>query len=201
MELRAVGERAVLVGHDGQGEREVDPGNLALERDLSEALHEWAKVASAVARSSTDEPGAAGAVVSRRGRQLATRLAASMGVSVSYVDPLTGEAIVVEPPKTQVSQVEAASGEPTPGEPTPWLPGLTVSAFVFVLILVAVLTLAVTLGATNPLLAIASNVVVTAGLLPSVWLIRHTPIWRWIGYGIAAGIAIGWLALPFILLL
>jgi hypothetical protein len=200
MELRAVGERAVLVGHDGQGEREVDPGNLALERDLSEALHEWAKVASAVARSSTDEPGAAGAVVSRRGRQLASRLAASMGVPVSFVDPLTGEATVVEPPAEPASEPRPAPVT-ADGEPIPWLPGLTVSAFVFVLILVAVLTLAVTLGATNPLLAIASNVVVTAGLLPSVWLIRNTPIWRWVGFGIAAGIAVGWLALPFILLI
>jgi hypothetical protein len=196
MELRAVGERAVLVGHDGEAEREVDPGNLALERDLSEALHEWAKVASAVARSSTEGP--AGAVVSRRGRQLAIRLAASMGTSVSYIDPLTGEATVIDPPEKTASPERPAAPE---DEPVPWLTGLTVSAFVFVLILVAVLTLAVTLADTNALLAIASNVVVTAGLLPSVWLIRHTPIWRWIALGISLGIAIGWLALPFILLI
>jgi Protein of unknown function (DUF2537) len=199
MELRAVGERAVLVGHDGQAEREVDPGNLALERDLSEALHEWAKVASAVARSTADEPGAAGAVVSRRGRQLATRLAASMGTSVSYLDPLTGEIVVVEPPVERPARPQAAA--PPSDEPTPWLTGLVVAAFAFVLILFAVLTLAVTLADTNALLAVASNVVVTAGLLPSVWLIRHIPIWRWIALGISAGIGIGWLALPFIILI
>jgi hypothetical protein len=207
MELRAIGERAVLVGHDGLAEREVDPGNLALDADLSEALHEWAKVASAVQRSTPPAGhGAAGAVVSRRGLQLATRLAASMGVAVAYVDPLTGEVSIVDPPIEESEEVEqtsrtpwlpAAPAEPS-DEPAPWLTGLTVSAFIFVLVFFAVLTLAITLGATNPLLAVASNVVVSAGLLPSVWLVRRTPIWRWISYGVAAAIGAGWLALPFI---
>jgi hypothetical protein len=205
MELRAVGERAVLVGHDGTAEREVDPATLALDADLAEALHEWAKVASAVRRSSpsSDDAGPAASVISRRGLQLAARLAESMGRPVSYLDPLTGEVTVVDPPVEEDAEDEPAPApdrwpaEPT-GEPSPWLTGLTVSAFIFVLVLFAVLTLAVTLGATNPLLAVASNVVVTAGLLPSVWLVRQTPIWRWIAYGVAAAIAVGWLALPFI---
>jgi hypothetical protein len=207
IELRAVGERAVLVGHDGQAEREVDPGTLALDADLSEGLHEWARVAAAVQRSTPPEgAGAAGAVVSRRGLQLAIRLAGAMGVAVGYVDPLTGEVSVVDPPDEEPEDVEqpartswllAAPAGPS-DEPVPWATGLTVSAFIFVLVLFAVLTLAITLGSTNPLLAVASNVVVSAGLLPSVWLVRKTPIWRWISYGVAAGIAAGWLALPFI---
>src|SRR5256885_11076121 len=99
MELRAVGERAVLVGHDGESEREVDPGNLALGGDLSEALHEWARVAAAIRRTTPDGTGST--VVSRRGLQLAGRLAATMGVPVDYGDPLTGELSVVEPPEPE----------------------------------------------------------------------------------------------------
>jgi Protein of unknown function (DUF2537) len=202
LQLRAVGERAVLVGHDGRAEREVDPGNLALDGELAEALHEWARVASAVQRAATGGS-AAGAVVSHRGRQLAGRLAAAMGRPVGYVDPVTGDVTVIEPPEEVPTEgpparrPAAASALP---EPVPWLTGLTVSAFVFVLVLFAMLTLANTLAATNSLLAIASNVVVTAGLLPSVWLVRHTPIWRWIALGVAGAIGIAWLALPFMVL-
>jgi hypothetical protein len=102
---------------------------------------------------------------------------------------------VVDPPV-----VERARPVPRPAEPTPWLPGLTVSVFVVVIVLFAMLTLAGTLAQTNFLWAIGSNAVVTAGLLPSVWLVRHTPIWRWIAFGVATGIGVAWLALPFILL-
>jgi hypothetical protein len=206
MELRAVGERAVLVGHDGSAEREVDPGNLALDGDLSEALHEWARVSAAVLRtgpaSAPGSAGAAGVVISRRGLQLATRLAAIMGVPVGYVDPLTGEVSVVDPPTEDDERpaVRQTWTPKLPAEPAPWLTGLTVSAFIFVLVLFAVLTLAVTLAATNPLLAVGSNVVVSVGLLPSVWLVRHTPIWRWIALGVAGAIGIAWVALPFILI-
>jgi hypothetical protein len=198
MELRAVGERAVLVGHDGSAEREVDPGNLALDGDLSDALHEWARVSAAVLRSS-GSAGAAGAVINRRGLQLAGRLAAIMNVPVGYVDPLTGEVSIVDPPDAaDGSTVRQSTTASLPPEPVPWLPGLTVSGFIFVLVLFAVLTLAITLAATNPLLAIGSNLVVTAGLLPSVWMVRHAPIWRWIALGVAGAIGLAWLALPFI---
>jgi Protein of unknown function (DUF2537) len=199
MELRAVGERAVLVGHDGSTEREVDPGNLALDADLSEALHEWARVSAAVLRSASPT-GSAGAVISRRGLQLAGRLAATMKAPVGYVDPLTGDVSIVDPPEAAGEAVRLTwKPKTTVTEPVPWLPGLTVSAFIFVLVLFAVLTLAITLGDTNPLLALASNVVVTAGLLPSVWMVRQTPIWRWIALGVASAIGIAWVALPFIL--
>lgn len=194
LELRVAGERAVLVGFDGDSEREVDPDRLALERDLAEALHEWARVASAVLRSPTGGV-SAGAVISRRGRQLAARVAAAMGVPVGYRDPLTGELTTVDPPPEEPDRTVER-----PPEPVPWLTGLTVTGFVFLLVLFAVLTLAVTLAVTNPLLAIGSNIVVTVGMLPSVWLVRHTPIWRWIGFGVALAIGVAWLALPFILL-
>jgi hypothetical protein len=194
MRLRAVGERAVLVG--GDDEREVDPGRFALAGDLSEALHEWARVASAVLRSNPDGGEAAGSVVNRRGLQLAARVAASMGVPIGYVDPLTGEVSVVEPP----ARPRARPAEPpAEDEPVPWAPGLTVAAFVFLVVFYAVLTLAITLAANQPVLAIGSNLVVTVGLLPSVWLVRRTPIWRWVALGVVTAIGVGWLALPFIL--
>lgn len=189
IQLRANGERAVLVGDDGTAVTE--PGRLPLGTELTDALHEWAKVAAAVGRA---EPGAAaGAVVSRRGLQLAGRVATSLGVVVRYVDPLSGAESVVEP----VATPQAAP--PRPKEPVPWMTGLTVSAASAALVVVTVVTLAVTLAETYSLLALGSNVVVTAGLLPSLWLIHRQPIWRWVAYGVAVGIGVAWLALPFVI--
>jgi hypothetical protein len=122
-----------------------------------------------------------------------------MGIPVGYVDPLTDEVSIVDPPDDAEPADEAERAAP-PAEPVPWLTGLAVSAFIFVLVVFAVLTLAKTLAGTNPLLSVVSNIVVTAGMGPSVWLVRRTPIWRWIALGVAAAIAVGWLALPFILL-
>jgi hypothetical protein len=195
VQLRANGERAVLVGHDGATEREVDPRRLPLGIELTDALHEWARVASAVRRSEPDANEAAGAVVTRRGLQLASRVAASMGVAVGYLDPLSGEESVVEPPEA----IRRARPVPPP-EPVPWLTGLTVAAASLALLLITMLTLAATLAETHVLLAIGSNAVVTAGLAPSVWLVRRQPIWRWVALGVAVAIVLGWLALPFILL-
>lgn len=198
MRLRASGERAVLVGHDGVTEREVDPRRLPLGAELTDALHEWAKVVNAVRRAPNADPdpdSAAGAVVSRRGLQLAGRVAEVMGVAVHYVDPLSGAESVVEPPDLQPRRPARPQRPP---EPTPWLPGLTVAGASLVIVLVTVMTLATTLAETNALLAIAANAVVTAGLLPSLWLIHRQPIWRWVAYGLAAGIGLAWLALPFI---
>ncbi len=187
--LLASGERAELI--DSTSGSGTDPARLPLGVELTDALHEWAKVASAVSRA---EPGvAAGAVVSRRGLQLAGRVAASLGVPVVYVDPLSGTESVVTP------IAAAEEGRPAhPPEPVPWLTGLTVSLASLVLTVVTVVTLAATLAETYGLLAVGSNVVVTAGLLPSLWLIHRQPIWRWVAYGVAAGIGIAWLALPFV---
>ncbi|MGB3440723.1 MAG: DUF2537 domain-containing protein, partial [Actinophytocola sp.] len=65
IQLRANGERAVLVGDDGVAVTE--PGRLPLGTELTDALHEWAKVAAAVGRAEAGT--AAGTVVSRRGLQ------------------------------------------------------------------------------------------------------------------------------------
>ncbi|MDS0133373.1 MULTISPECIES: DUF2537 domain-containing protein [unclassified Amycolatopsis] len=195
MELRIRGERAVLAGPGGEHAREVDPHKLAIGADLARALHEWARVASAV----TADPGVeAGAVVSQRGRQLATRLASVMGTTVRFVDPVTGEDTVVEPPAPPTEPgyrfVRAVLGPPgPPGEPTPWLTGLTVSAFIAAVVVVAMLALASTLvRETSGWVALGASVIVTAGIAPSLWLIRRTPILRWAAYGAAGGVVIAW---------
>ncbi|WP_410564304.1 DUF2537 domain-containing protein [Amycolatopsis sp. cmx-4-61] len=196
MELRIRGERAVLAGPGGEHAREVDPHKLAIGADLAQALHEWARVASAV----TADPGAeAGAVVSQRGRQLAGRLAAVMGTAVRFVDPVTGADTVVEPPapSTEPGQrfLRSVLGPPgPPGEPTPWLTGLTVSAFMAAVVVVAMLALASTLAReTSGWLALVASVIVTAGITPSLWLIRRTPILRWAAYGAAGGVVVAWI--------
>ena len=194
MELRASGERAVLTGHDGARELEVDPGTLPLGGELTAALQQWAQVVGAVLRIEGDaDRETAASVVTGRGRQLAARVAAALGVPVGYRDPLTGELSVMDPP--------AATGKPAPdAEPTPWATGLVVAAFSAVVVLVAIVSLAGTLAETSPLLALGANVVVTAGLLPSVWLARAVRTWRWVALGVAVGIGLSWVALAFMLL-
>ncbi|TDQ04524.1 DUF2537 domain-containing protein [Labedaea rhizosphaerae] len=194
MELRASGERAVLTGHDGARELEVDPGSLPLGAELTAALQQWAQVVGAVLRIEGDaDRETAASVVTGRGRQLAARVAAALNVPVGYRDPLTGELSVMDPP--------AVAGKPAPGaEPTPWATGLVVAAFSAVVVLVAVVSLAGTLEETSPLLALGANVVVTAGLLPSVWLARGVLTWRWVALGVAVGIGLSWFALAFMLL-
>lgn len=201
MELRASGERAVLAGHDGTREREVDPGTLPLGGELTAALQQWAHVVGAVLRIEKDADRAtAAAVVTGRGRQLAGQVATVLGVPVGYRDPLTGELSVVDPPTAAPARQARPVAESRPAEPTPWATGLLVAAFTAVVVLAAVASLASTLRETSPLLSVGANVVVTAGLLPSVWLARAVLTWRWVALGVAVGIALSWLALAFILL-
>jgi hypothetical protein len=196
MELRIRGERAVLAGPGGEHAREVDPYKLAIGADLAQALHEWARVAAAV---SADSGAEAGAVVSQRGRQLAGRLASVMGTTVRFVDPVTGADTVVEPPPRATEPghrlIRTVLGPPgPPGEPTPWFTGLTVSAFIAAVVVVAMLALATTLAReTSGWLALVATVVVTAGIAPSLWLVRRTPILRWAAYGAAGGVVIAWI--------
>ncbi|MFE0023069.1 DUF2537 domain-containing protein [Amycolatopsis sp. NPDC059021] len=205
MELRVKGERAVLAGPGGEQAREVDPHRLAIGSDLAQALHEWARVASAVSRAETGS-GEPAQVVSQRGRQLAARLAAVMGTTVRFVDPVTGAETVVDPPSraktARVRFAEQLFGPRGQGdEPTPWLTGLTVSAFAAVLVVVAMLALARTLAReTSSWLALAATVVVTAGIAPSLWLGRRIPIVRWAVFGAAAGIVIAWIAVLVVVL-
>lgn len=189
MELRIRGEQAVLAGPGGEHAREVDPRRLAIGAELAQALHEWARVASAVARSDSDVD-VAGSVVSQRGRQLAARLAAVMGTEVRFVDPVTGVETVVEPPRRPDQPARARTRE----EPTPWLTGLTVSVFAAAVMVVAMLALATTLAReTSGWLALIAALVVTGGVAPSLWLGRKVPILRWAVYGAGGGLALAWI--------
>ncbi len=189
MELRIRGEQAVLAGPGGEHAHEVDPRRLAIGAELAQALHEWARVASAVARSDSDVD-VAGSVVSQRGRQLAARLAAVMGTEVRFVDPVTGVETVVEPPRRPDRPARARTRE----EPTPWLTGLTVSVFAAAVVVVAMLALATTLAReTSGWLALIAALVVTGGVAPSLWLGRKVPILRWAVYGAGGGLALAWI--------
>lgn len=207
MELRAVGDHAVLVGRDETGRRRaVDPYSLALSGELAEALHEWARVAATVVRADAGA-GTAGELVSARGRQLAARLAVEMGTPVSYADPVTDEIALLDRPggtpaqhrthavggffaRARVDWLAAARGP----EPTPWATGLTVSAFTTITVLLTIVSLSAALHETSALLSIAANLLIVAGVAPSVWLLGRLPVWRWVAYGVLAGIALSWLA-------
>lgn len=201
MELRVQDGRAVLAGRDDAGEREVDPHTLPLGAGLADALHEWAKVADAVTRADPPSDGAANALVTRRGRQLAGRLAADMGTPVEYTDPVTGELVVVDVPSVEAADEEPEVGDgaeaeaPEPQEETPWGTGLTVSFIVAAVVTFTVYTLSVGLGETSQWLALLANVLVVGGITPSVWLARKVPVWRWVAYGVVAGVLAAWSSL------
>jgi hypothetical protein len=198
VELRVRDGRAVLAGQDESGEREVDPHSLPLGADLAEALHEWAKVADAVVRTETPADGVASALVARRGKQLAGRIAAVMNSPIRYTDPVSGEQVSVEAPEAPVK------AEPRPQvieqEPTPWGTGLTVSIITAAIVTVTVVSLSLGLGETSRWLALVANVLVVGGLAPSVWLGRRVPVWRWVAYGVVTGVLVAWLVLILTLL-
>jgi hypothetical protein len=177
LELHARDGRAVLVG---SGHPPRDPGELRLPADLAAALHEWARVAEAV-RQAGDCGREPGALVSQRGRLLAARLAGSTGVPVGYADPMAS-GVEVFPPAAE-------------REPTPWATGLTISAVTAVLVGVALTALSQTAASVGMWLAVLANVLAAAGLAPSMWLLRATPLWRWVAYGAAAGFVLTWTGL------
>lgn len=214
VQLRARDGRALLAGEAGGADggqavtaeqREVDPHSLALGADLAEALHEWARVADAVHRNGQGDGSAAARLISRRGQQLAGRVAAVMGRPVSYADPLTGEVVEVDVPEPEpVPDEEQPAARRRHGprhqavdEPTPWATGLTVTGVTAVLMMVVVVALSLALGQANRWLPLIANVVIAVGLAPSVWLARHAPVWRWVSYGVVAGICVAWVALLF----
>lgn len=78
------------------------------------------------------------------------------------------------------------------GERVPWGPGLTVAAFVALVVGSAVFVLSAGL-AENPLIAIVVNLVVAGGITPAVWLARDLPVLRWVAGGAAIGVLCAWL--------
>ena len=83
------------------------------------------------------------------------------------------------------------------GERTPWATGLVVSAFAALVTLVGVVAFGTALAHIHPLLTVGFNLVVVGGAAPTVWRWRHIPVWRWVVYGVAAGVVSGWCGLLF----
>ncbi len=196
VELRADQGRAVLV-RAGEG-RALDPADLALPAALVSALHEWASVARQVSPPPHGEDGPALELITHRGRLLAGRIAALLGVPVRYRDPIGGGTETVDVPRARL----AVPPPPVPiGEPTPWATGLTVSLFVAVLVLCVIIALSSGLAEASPWFALGANVLIAAGLAPSLWLSKAVPVWRWVALGATAGLLSAWLALTLALLL
>jgi hypothetical protein len=86
------------------------------------------------------------------------------------------------------------------GEPTPWATGLTISAMTAVIVGIALFSLSQGLATVGVWPVVLANLLVAAGLAPSMWLARVTPIWRWVAHGTAAGILLTWITLLFSLL-
>lgn len=181
LELRISAGKAVL-SHAGDAPEEA-PAGLALPEGLVPALHEWARVADTVLRS--DQPDVVqGALVSRRGRQLAGWLASYTGRPVGYADPVVGRLELLYPKPAD-----------PPAEPTPWATGLPISIMTAVFTAVAMLALSDGLSDVGAWLVVLANLVAAAGFAPSVWLARGVPVWRWIAYGVPVGLLATWLAL------
>ncbi len=82
-----------------------------------------------------------------------------------------------------------------PREPTPWATGLTVTALTAVIVGIALFSLSVGLATVGIWPVVLANLLVAAGLAPSMWLARATPTWRWVAYGAATGVALTWIVL------
>ncbi|MER5391673.1 DUF2537 domain-containing protein [Saccharopolyspora sp. NPDC002686] len=189
-ELHARSGRAVLVRDT---DHEVDPGRLRLPDSLVDALHEWAHVADAA--SSPETADADRELISKRGRQLAVRLAAETGGQIGYLDPLSGRLDQIGRPRP-AHPTQHRHPVPAPAdEPTPWGPGLFVSAIIAAITTVILVVVTRGLADVSAILATVVNLAVAAGFAPSIWLGRRIAVWRWVAYGTAAGIVLAWLAL------
>lgn len=80
---------------------------------------------------------------------------------------------------------------------TPWATGLVVTALVSALTAVGVFAFGAALLQVNVVVAVAINLIAVIGSAPTVWRWRATPVWRWVVYGLAAGVALAWIGLLF----
>ncbi len=69
------------------------------------------------------------------------------------------------------------------------------AGFAAVVVAVAIMAFGSQLARIHLTLAVVLELVVVAGVAPSVWRLRRTPVWRWLVYGAAAGVVAGWTAL------
>ena len=184
--------------------REGDERDTRLSDDLRSALREWTEVAETVLRSGDDQQVD---LLRRRGRQLASRVADTLGRPVEFVDPVSGavessRARAVERPAPVPAPPVAppvVSGQPVltpePPGPTPWGTGSAVAVFFAVVVALADVVLARAFAGAFGLLWLPANLLVTAGTMPSLWLARDVPFWRWPALGAATGIAVAWIVL------
>ncbi|WP_243791536.1 DUF2537 domain-containing protein [Saccharopolyspora gloriosae] len=190
-ELRVSRGRAVLVnraersGAQRHTVREYDPARLALPSALVDDLHEWAHVVHTVPPDQDISGETSATLMSRRGRQLAARLAAETGGEVGYWDPSRG----------RMSRVRRAAPADGPPEPAPWATGITISVVIAVIVTISLVVVSRGLGEVSLPLALLVNAVVVGGFAPSIWLGRRVPVWRWVAFGAAGGVALAWLAL------
>jgi Protein of unknown function (DUF2537) len=187
--------------------REGDAREGGLPDDLRGALREWAEVAETVLRSGDVHEVD---LLRRRGRQLASRVADVLGRPVEFVDPVSGAVESVR----GAARADAGSDGARPGSagrapegaergalaleapgPTPWGTGMAVSAFFAVLVAIANIVLADAFAGAFGLLWVPANLLVTAGTMPSLWLAREVPFWRWPAFGAAVGLAAAWIVL------
>ena len=175
--MRAAGGRIEL------GDRR--PHDPPLPDGLQAALREWAAFAAAADRAGA---GAERELVQRRGRQLAARVARVRGRPVEYLDPVSGDVESVRAPIAPVPDRDARA-------PVPWSTGLPVAAFVAVFVGLADVLLSRAFAGAFGLWWLPANLLVCAGLTPSLWLLRTVPFWRWPALGTAAGLAAAWVVL------
>jgi hypothetical protein len=164
------------------------PGDPPLPEDLQRALREWAAfVAGAGGSGGAEERD----LMRRRGRLLASRVADVLGRPVEYTDPVSGTVESVRVGAT--GPVPRLSAQPV--GPTPWATGLTVAAFVALLVALADIVLSRAFAAAFGLLWIPANLLVGLGLAPSLYLLRATSFWRWLALGAAVGLGAAWVVL------
>ncbi|MBB5072102.1 hypothetical protein BJ969_005190 [Saccharopolyspora gloriosae] len=190
-ELRVRRGRAVLVNRaatedqERRAVHEYDPARLALPSTLVEDLHEWAHVVHTVPPDQDISGETSAVLMSRRGRQLAARLAAETGGEVGYWDPSRG----------RMSRVRRAAPADGPPEPVPWATGITISVVIAAIVTVSLVVVSRGLAEVSLVLALLVNAVVVGGFAPSIWLGRRVPVWRWVAFGAAGGVLLAWLAL------
>jgi hypothetical protein len=99
-----------------------------------------------------------------------------------------------EQPSPRTSDVVAIPPVEPPG-PTPLATGLLIAAFVAVFLTLADVALCRAFAEAFGLLWIPANLLVGLGLAPSLWLLRSTPLWRWLALGATVGLGVSWVVL------
>jgi Protein of unknown function (DUF2537) len=72
---------------------------------------------------------------------------------------------------------------------------MAVAAFFAALVAIADIVLAHAFAGAFGLLWVPANLLVTAGTMPSLWLAREVPFWRWPAFGAAGGLGAAWIVM------